>query len=210
MRKLNPGLVLMGFLAIVLGASPGIAATPPSNTTLQAEIVTLQNKLTALTTKVTTLTTKANTLTTQVSKLQGNITASDLAGTYTLIGTALQQSVVSGGNESGFADNYVTNIDIVTLNSNNTFTVSSNSYTYSFNVNIATCCSAGEAAVGDPLNTSSDGGSGTWSYSNGTLTITPSGGSALTFTAADGGRVFVAVLTDSSGAPQATTMVRNN
>ncbi|MFI4921883.1 MAG: hypothetical protein ACHQAZ_09625 [Gammaproteobacteria bacterium] len=204
MLKLNTSLVFMGVVATVLGASPGTAiSAPPSNTTLQAEIVTLQNKLTALTTKVTSLTTK-------VSKLQGNITASDLAGTYTMIGTALEQTVISGGNESGFAENYITSINTVILDSNNTFTVTSNNYTYSFSANIATCCTAGDAAVADPLNTSSDGGSGTWSYSGGILTLTPSGGSAFTLTAADGGRMFVAVLTDSSGAPQATTMVRNN
>lgn len=204
MRKLNAGLVLMGAVAIVLVASPCTAVgAAPSNATLQSEIVSLQNKLTALTTKVTTLTSK-------VSKLQGNITASDLVGTYTMIGTALEQTVISGGNESGFSENYVTTINTITLDSNNTFTVTSNSYTYSFGANIATCCGAGEAAGADPLNTSSDGASGTWSYSGGILTITPSGGSAFTLTAADGGRVFVAVLTDSSGAPQATTMVRNN
>ena len=204
MRKLAAGLVFMGVMAgVLLATTVNAIASSPNNNTLLTEIIALESK-------VATLTAKVNTLTTQVSKLQGNITAADLPGNYTMISTAFEQQVISGGNESGFDDDYTTTLNTITLNSNFTLNVTSTNYTYSFGANIATCCGAGDAAVADPLNTSMQSNSGTWSYSGGILTINITSGPTFNFTAADGGRIFVAVIPDSSGAPQSTTIVRNN
>jgi hypothetical protein len=209
MRKLAAGLVFMGVMAGVSGANTTQGNFNPSGPPPAASPAVLA-AIAALQSQVATLTVKVSTLNTQVNKLQGNVTAADLAGNYTMIQTAFEQQVVSGDDESGFNDDYVTTLNTITLNSNFTFTVTSNNYTYSFGANIATCCNAGDAAGSDPLNSSQQTNSGTWSYSGGILTINVTSGPTLTLTGADGGRMFVAVLTDSSGAPQATTMVRNN
>lgn len=120
---------MLSILAGVSGAAtlPDVQTVgtsgPLSNSLTIAEI---QHEIILLTTKVSSLNTQVATLKSQVSTLQGNITAADLAGTYTWMSIDFSQAdkgpPAGGPGGASFSNAYATGSGTLTLNADSTYT----------------------------------------------------------------------------------------
>lgn len=138
-----------------------------------------------------------------VNKLEGAITAADVAGTYALASFGVNMTGVpppgATGGSSARIEHTSTN-GVATFNANGTFSVSPETTTggavvFSF-LNqagtVVTATAASQNAAPPPTV------GGTWTLSGKTLTLAVTGGGGGTFTAAVGSRVFIGVNGDSA------------
>lgn len=143
-----------------------------------------------------------NSLTERVSKLEGNITAADLVGTYSVNG--FQTELFDSGNPNSccHVSTYVFK-GTATLHADNTFEfVSTGDHGTTLHL---------EHAPFFHAQVNNDGGSltGTWAYSGGTLTIEADG--PVTLDVAAGGRLLVhAGANQSDGTTVLLLLVRMN
>jgi hypothetical protein len=139
---------------------------------------------------------QVNALTARVAKLEGNITAADLVGTYNI--TDLQLKLVGGATPS--ISNEVTQ-GTLTLNADGT-----TSFSLTGNFHRLT---PGAPWVLSPLTESGTGTFGSWAYDNGTVNLTDGGGELAVVGA--GGRVLVGGLsktTAGTGLEEITILTR--
>ena len=159
------------FLAVAFIASPVFAQGPPGAIPGGGAIQALTSSLTALTARV--------------AKLEGNIVASDLAGTYSLVGLNTTMRAFHAGPP---VDNATIDTSALrgsfTLNADGTGTASA-----------VGACEGATLTEGSwtmqGFDCSEPAGDMTWNYADGVITITFSDGDEIPFDVALGGRFLI-------------------
>src|SRR5262245_31303273 len=162
------------YLAFFVIATPVFAQGPPAAIPGGGAIQQLASNLTALTARV--------------AKLEGNIVASDLAGTYSMVVLnttmrALQDGPpVEHGNINTSVGRSTFTLNADGTGSGSPFTCEGSTLTLGSEAMQGFDCSEPAGGAGD---------SGTWTYANGVLTVTNSEGEVIPFTVALGGRFLI-------------------
>jgi hypothetical protein len=151
------------------------------------------------------LATAIDNLTSRVSKLEGQLTAADMVGTYAITGlsvTVSSQAQVTNNSVQG----------TLNLNANGTYSLSiSGGIAFSLNwifvgSNPVQSASAPYQTITPPLYNES----GTWSLSGNTLSLNPSGGGGGSVVVTAGGRLFVTSSATSPGTTTLNIFIRSN
>lgn len=128
------------------------------------------------------LATAINNLTTRVNKLEGQLVAGDLAGTYSNF--VFGVLATPQPSNSARVESYNSRGTLI-LSANGTFSMSGtiNGYSLTWNMTGGTVSGQTEAIP--------DNRSGTWSLSGNTLTLSSSGGGTASLAVTAGGRLFI-------------------